>query len=157
MKYLIFSDSHRNTEPMDKVIRKEPCDTVIHLGDVADDAEHLRRFFFHKTVCAVCGNNDFFKTDPTEIILEDCGHRLFLCHGHRQSVKSTLDRLIRTAKENKCDIALFGHTHSVCDKTVDGIHLINPGSIGARGTYAVLNITEKDVSLEIKTVESAED
>ena len=49
MKYLIFSDSHRNTAPMDEVIQKEECDAVLHLGDVADDVEHLRRKFFYKT------------------------------------------------------------------------------------------------------------
>ena len=77
MKYLIFSDSHRNTAPMDEVIQKEECDAVLHLGDVADDVEHLRRKFFYKTICAVSGNNDvFFREDPTEVFLEDCGHRI---------------------------------------------------------------------------------
>lgn len=153
MKYLIFSDSHRNTAPMDEVIQKEECDAVLHLGDVADDVEHLRRKFFYKTICAVSGNNDgFFREDPTEVFLEDCGHRIMLCHGHRQSVKTGTDRLVHTAKANVCDIALFGHTHSTCNKTVDGVLLVNPGSIGRNGTYAVLKISEKDVSVEIKTV-----
>lgn len=56
------------------------------------------------------------------------------------------------SKANGCDIALFGHTHSTCNKTVDGVLLVNPGSIGRNGTYAVLKISEKDVSVEIKKV-----
>ena len=157
MKYLIFSDSHRNTEHMDAVINKEKCDVILHLGDVADDVAHLRRKFFYKTICAVSGNNDgFFKEDPTEIFLEDNGHRMMLCHGHKLSVKTTLERLIHAAKANKCDIAIFGHTHTTCNKTQDGILLVNPGSVGRNGTYAVLKISENDVSVEIKTVNSTE-
>lgn len=140
---------------MDAVIRKEECDAVLHLGDVANDVEHLRQKFFYKTICAVSGNNDgFFRDDPTEIFLTDCGHKIMLCHGHRHSVKSSAERLARAAKAEGCDIALFGHTHTTCNTTVDGVLLVNPGSVGRNGTYAVLKISEKCVSVEIKTAAS---
>ena len=157
MKYLIFSDSHRNTAPMDAVIRSVSCDAVLHLGDVAEDVEHLRRTFFHKTVCAVCGNNDvFFREDPPKVFLEDYGHRIMLCHGHLHSVKTTSARLINDAKANRCDIVLFGHTHCAVNRTENGVLLVNPGSIGRNGTYAILTITDRVAEAEIKTVDLSE-
>ena len=142
---------------MDAVIRSVSCDAVLHLGDVAEDVEHLRRTFFHKTVCAVCGNNDvFFREDPPKVFLEDHGHRIMLCHGHLHSVKTTSERLINDAKANRCDIVLFGHTHCAVNRTENGILMVNPGSIGRNGTYAILTITGRVAEAEIKTVDLSE-
>ena len=46
--------------------------------------------------------------------------------------------------------ALFGHTHVPVNRTEEGVLLLNPGSIGYGGTYALL--TEKDgkLSAELK-------
>lgn len=43
MKILVFSDTHRKTEPMANIIRKNlgKVDLVIHLGDNYTDFEHL--------------------------------------------------------------------------------------------------------------------
>ena len=67
----------------------------------------------------------------------------------REKQLQELNGYLKTAKENNCDIALFGHTH--IPKTVyeDGIHLVNPGSCSrAREggpTYAVIDITDKGI------------
>ena len=35
---------------------------------------------------------------------------------------------------------LFGHTHQACEISDRGLQLVNPGSVGADGAYAVLDI-----------------
>ena len=41
MKLLIFSDSHGNVANMADVVRLESPDRILHLGDMARDAEDL--------------------------------------------------------------------------------------------------------------------
>ena len=56
----------------------------------------------------------------------------------------------RAAKENNCNIALFGHTHEKYYSYEDGLHLFNPGSIGSGyggASYGVINITDKGILL----------
>ena len=50
------------------------------------------------------------KESPFEII-DIPSHRILLEHGHRLGVKTGYDRIVAKAKENGCDIALYGHTH----------------------------------------------
>lgn len=150
MKYLIFSDSHGYTADMEDIISTQGCDTVIHLGDIASDAYRLRRIFFAKTVCAVCGNNDWNdRSLPKEVILKDNAARLFLCHGHTYHVKQSLSFLIQIAKQKECAAALFGHTHSPTIVLKENILLFNPGSITYSGTYGTLTITERNISAQI--------
>ncbi|MBR0085228.1 MAG: YfcE family phosphodiesterase, partial [Lachnospiraceae bacterium] len=75
------------------------------------------------------GNNDFNFSLDREKVLELCGHRIYLTHGHNQRVYAGYDRLIRAAKEKDCTIAMFGHTHVPVNRAISGILLINPGSI----------------------------
>ena len=68
--------------------------------------------------------------------------RVFYTHGHNYGVKSNLYTLAREAKSRGCQIALYGHTHRPSIDEVDGITLINPGSlqraVGEGGSYAYL-------------------
>jgi len=70
--------------------------------------------------------------------------KLFYCHGHKYGVKSCLDSLAREAKRRDADIALYGHTHNALISEIDGVTLINPGSlrraVGEGGSYCYLVI-----------------
>ncbi len=125
--FVIVSDTHRNTQPFEKMATVlAECDCIVHLGDMASDANALMRQYPDKTY-AVLGNNDFFGGLPSEFILEAEGHRIFACHGHRYSVRGGTQKLAEAAKKNDCDIALYGHTHISDIHEEDGVLIINPG------------------------------
>lgn len=150
MRYLIFSDSHGYTSDMEDIIARHTCDTVIHLGDVAADAEHLRRVFFAKAICAVAGNNDWRDHSlPEELILKDGGFHMLLCHGHKYHVKQSAAFLQQRAKQKECAAALFGHTHSPVIAQDANILLFNPGSVTFGGTYGVLSVDSGNVTAQL--------
>ena len=47
----------------------------------------------------------------------------------RYGVKTLLGVLAHEAKEKGCDVALYGHTHRADICEMDGVTLINPGSL----------------------------
>lgn len=150
MKYLVFSDSHRRTDLMESVIRSHSEYNIIHLGDVYEDVETIRREFPYRACCSVIGNNDFFRRNEIkELVIEDNGHKIFLCHGHTRGVKSGIDGVLCAALSKGCDIALFGHTHIKFYNEINGVKLLNPGSIGYSGTYATLDVNERGVDIKL--------
>ena len=46
-----------------------------------------------------------------EKIIEVCGKKIFITHGHFYGVKEGMQRLLYRGLELKVDIALYGHTH----------------------------------------------
>lgn len=129
MKIAVVSDTHR----MDKYIKRikdhiKGADILIHLGDNIEDIEKLSVGFNGK-VYGVKGNCDFSDIYPSEQILNICGKKVFITHGHNYGVKSTLNNIYYKAKEIGADIVLFGHTHENIILHEDGIIFMNPGSV----------------------------
>lgn len=84
--FVILSDTHRNTKPLEKIATVlAECDYIIHLGDMAGDARELMCAYPEKTY-VIAGNNDFWGGE-SEIVLDAEGRRIFACHGHRYGVK----------------------------------------------------------------------
>ena len=158
---LILSDIHGGVHrAMEAVKTHRQCKTVLFLGDGARHIDALRTANPDAAFVAVRGNCDTFLdgVDETELTLEICSHRIFMCHGHTRFVKSGMGGLRNAAKEKNCDIALFGHTHIVHDEydAENGIYLFNPGSIGdtrdGRYTYGLLSLDEKNVLFSVGEV-----
>ena len=139
IKLLILSDTHGHIEnlitlfswakdllpPNDKIM------TSAFLGDGITDLNYAANTAgFYSDWKVVRGNNDFTSSLSSFTVFELNGHRFFICHGHRHGVNSGASRLIGAARENSANVALFGHTHVPFNKTVNGITLINPGSVG---------------------------
>ena len=143
MRILVFSDSHRDIESCIRVINNiVGVDMILHAGDHISDAKELCRMFPEIAFEYVPGNCDFSADDP-DVIVETCGKKIFLTHGHRYSVKydDTYRELLEKAEAEKCDCAVFGHTHqSLCDPRKK-VLLLNPGSI-KNGTYGVIEIED---------------
>ncbi len=137
-----------------QAIEQEKPDQVIHLGDHIGDAEELSRQYPLLPVLMVCGNCDFGNVGRDEVLTEFRGHRFLICHGHRYGVKSGLLRYALAAREKQADVALFGHTHQgICEYSND-MWLVNPGSCsGSRPTYAVIELTDSNVSCQLKNFE----
>ena len=45
---------------------------------------------------------------------------------------------------------LFGHTHNQYTEYLDGLYIMNPGSVGMNGDYGVIDITPKGDIMLIK-------
>lgn len=149
MKIFVISDTHGK---LDKVMevwdRLTNVDLVIHLGDYEKDARYLEKVF-ETEVISVKGNMDGSYSDDDYKILETEYGKLLLTHGHMENVKMSPLNLIYKAQELNCKVALFGHTHQAVYEEVNGIYLVNPGSLslprdGSSGSYAVINTEPED-------------
>ena len=74
---------------------------------------------------------------------------IFMAHGHRHDVYDTTYHLRREAQTIGAKIALYGHTHVAQCEYIDGIYVMNPGSIsrprlGAK-SYGFIDIDNKGI------------
>lgn len=134
MRIIVLSDSHGMKYQLDRMIPIiEGADMFIHAGDHFRDSVYLAQKTGIDTI-SVRGNCDFDNVE-SELFFELDGVKIFLTHGHRYSVKYDLDSLAIKGKEVGADLVIFGHTHTPTDVEVQGIRIINPGSISLpRGT-----------------------
>lgn len=158
MRILVISDTHRYQASFYEILsNRDDIEYVIHCGDTEgyeDEMEAVCKVPF----VAVAGNNDWCSYLPRERVLELCGHRIFVAHGHTYNVSGGLGRFIDEAKDRKCDIALFGHTHRPTYCEAEGLKVMNPGSISLprqasrRPSYGILDLNE-DGSVMCELVE----
>lgn len=165
---LVISDSHGNPEIIRSVlsIYGQSCDAVCFCGDGIQDITSVVEYAWqNKTfessvpaVISLCrGNNDWksasYHTDtinsvkaPDEVVIDICGKKVCLTHGHHHNVYYGTDRLFYYAKENSFNVVLYGHTHMAHAQTKDNITVLNPGSCaqprgGMPATFAIMHIT----------------
>lgn len=148
MKILIVSDTHGYLENLDIVLEREkPIDMLIHCGDVERDEAYMR-VNAGCPVYMVAGNNDWGMALEREIRTEIGGHQVMITHGHTYLVSLELDTIAAEAKKKGAEIVMFGHTHKPVIREVDGVTLVNPGSISQPRqaeripTYAVMEIDD---------------
>ena len=146
-RLIVLSDTHGNAKGvMELFPRIAENDYVIHLGDGATDMREVRSEYPDK-VYACRGNCDMFYPLPEDGELEVEGVKIYFCHGHNYGVKSNLYALSEEAKRRDCQIALYGHTHVPSIMEVNGVTLINPGSmrysIGKGGSYCYLVVNKE--------------
>lgn len=135
MRLLVFSDTHRRSSGMFRILMDSMPDVLIHLGDLQSDLDDVRAAFPYLKILSVPGNCDYV---PEEVLERKIGGvRFFLCHGHQYGVKSGLGRLKAEAKKRGVRVVLFGHTHRAHLEEEDGILYLNPGTAAgfSRLTY----------------------
>ena len=157
-KLIIISDTHGSRKGIEKLMPLiAENDYVIHLGDGAGDMREVMDAYPDKAYF-VAGNCDFFSAIPDEGVIEVEWLKIMYCHGHKYGVKNHLYALVREAKARGCDIALYGHTHQPLIAEIDGITLINPGTLrypaGEGGSYCYL-VIEKDKATSVIVGETA--
>ena len=162
---LALSDTHGNVPALATVLRwacQEQSSqnltftAAIFLGDGAEDLPLASaKEGFTVPWYKVRGNGDLNFSIPASLVLEIPGHqdlhkesggssrKLFLAHGNRHDVNDGGRMIAAAAKAAGAEAALFGHTHVPYCSLLDGIFLLNPGSIGrsrsnAGPTFAVL-------------------
>ncbi len=139
---VVISDTHGNREIFNKLetVLSE-CDYIFHLGDTSLDATVLKKRYPKKTR-TLNGNCDSPPLGENEICEKIENVNVFACHGDRYSVKYTLDNLTYRAKEKGCALALYGHTHIKDETKIDGVLLVNPGTLSrySQKSYAYIVI-----------------
>ena len=151
MKITVFSDSHGDVESMVTAVRQERPDGIIHLGDCEYDAALLEREFPGMPLYGVCGNCDLQPNSPDRRIFELDGKKIFIAHGHTYRVKLGLESFVNTAMAAGADVAAYGHTHMAMERELDGLLVVNPGSV-QDGTYGVLTIENGELHYERKYI-----
>ena len=118
LRIAVIADTHdRFPESVADAI--SAADEIWHLGDVCREGtlELVRRL--GPPVTVVKGNNDFFQPWPMEELLERHGVTCRLIHIPP-----------RPTKLGTTDLLLHGHTHVPRDEMINGVRILNPGSIG---------------------------
>lgn len=131
MRIIVISDTHGNKKAIESAfLRNSDADMFIHLGDGERELDSfiLDHNEFSQKIIHVAGNCDWGSLSPGFVIIPAAGHKILASHGHIYAVKNSLEIMKRNAKENGCDIMLYGHTHVRFNKFEDGLFIMNPGS-----------------------------
>jgi len=151
MKILVISDTHGNHLTPIKILEETGAEMLIHLGDDINDVLMMETII-GIPVKKVPGNCDPRATEPRELLESISDKKIFMTHGDLYGVKNGLNRLVAKAKELKASVVLFGHTHNPLIQNMDGVLLINPGTLMAGSdskSYAILTVTPFKVTAEI--------
>ena len=151
MRAVVISDSHRDYRNVQQILLSQSkAEIVFFCGDGIEEIEDLKNSFPEKLFICVRGNCDWGTSCKTTEFFTMNGRKIMITHGHLYQVKFTYQNIINTARENGCEILLFGHTHTAYVDYMDGLYIMNPGSAhGSYGTYGTLDITEKSIVANI--------
>ena len=144
MRILLVSDSHGNSEALDRLLIKYPkMDLYLHAGDLEADERSIRPFD------CVKGNCDRYSDLPEKRIIHTPFGNLLMTHLPYMNQE--------IVKEYHIKIFVHGHTHRRKFVLENGIYIINPGAIsyprdGHDLSYAIVNITPEKVEVEFNSL-----
>lgn len=153
MKWLVLSDNHGGWAKTNQIIEfyRPNVDLIIHCGDSEFPADDP---IWENVDIVVSGNMDF---DPqyfqTRTLDCDLG-KILVVHGHRNGVNSSNLELIEEAKNMGASFVFHGHTHCLYAEMLDGIFIMNPGSLNhSRGpvnerTYSLVELSDDSISVK---------
>ena len=154
MRIFVISDTHGRIDKALEIYRTlEDIDLIIHLGDLWNDAKKIKEQL-NIPVIGVKGNMDgSFSKEGYHILETELG-KIFLAHGHMENVKQSLENIMYKAESLQCKAAFFGHTHIPLFRQIEGLYLLNPGSLslpvgGRKGSYAIATVTETNLEAAI--------
>ncbi len=155
MRVIVISDTHGNFHILQKILDRHQSEAslVIFLGDGLREFEAVQALYPKLEYHCVAGNCDFASMAKRTDLVFAAGKRLLITHGDSFGVKSSTERLLKTARDNHADIALFGHTHCGMTQFVDGIYLMNPGSParprGFGASYGIIDLMPNGIFLNL--------
>jgi putative phosphoesterase len=154
MRIFVISDTHGRIDKAMEIYKTlDDIDLIVHLGDHWNDAKRMKEQL-NVPLIGVKGNMDgSFARDGYHILETDFG-KIFIAHGHMESVKQSYENIMYKAEALQCRAVFFGHTHIPLFAEVEGIYLLNPGSLslpmgGRKGSYAVATVLADSLSASI--------
>ncbi len=167
MKYFVLSDIHGCITYVEKaleIFEKSDCDKLLLLGDLlyhgprnplVDEYNPVKVISllneYKDRIIAIRGNCDSevdqmvlefpMMSDYTQLVIDNTN--IFVTHGHLFD-ENNLPKL------NKGDVFINGHYHVPVAKEVNGIYLLNPGSIAlpkedSKRSYAILTSSSFEI------------
>jgi len=152
MEIVIISDNHGKIDVLKEILQRHPeADAYIHCGDSELSEEYLGPFL------SVEGNNDVFYDYPEYRVIQIEDLKILIIHGHQYITSSRKAGLVKKAKSLGCSMVCYGHTHIFDVDLVEGISLLNPGSLrynrdGSKTSYMVLYRKNQEVTIERKEI-----
>ncbi|MGN1343660.1 MAG: metallophosphoesterase family protein [Traorella sp.] len=149
MKIVLMSDSHGRNDLIDMIIKLHPdAKMYLHCGDIECDER------VYPMLTTVKGNNDYFADYPTMVKLKLGTYRVLMLHSHTCPYRNKDSFMAHLAKQYECDTVFYGHSHVAKDEIVDGVRLINPGSLyysrdGRPVSYCVIRI-DSEMNVEFQ-------
>ena len=105
-------------------------------------------------------NIKYLKSLPEQTGITLGAARIGVFHGTFEDADEELSpdapkaRFHQLAKDSPCQIQIMGHSHVPYHRVVDGVHFINPGSVGRmfdgdpRASFAILKISSRKIGVE---------
>ena len=168
-RILVISDSHGDANIVRTIIQRfgMAVDALCFCGDGSRDilsvlARSLSDADFAKCLPPVAalvqGNGDDYSCTirtandiqsfsvPHSKLMVVAEKIIFLTHGHLHDVYYGTKELYHTAKREKANVVLFGHTHIPYAKIEDNILMLNPGSCarprrGTPNSFALITVS----------------
>lgn len=152
MRLLVISDTHGRAERLYEAIEREPtAGSIVFLGDGLRECEDAEKRYPDRRFFAVRGNCDWYAGDAEALRVEMFGGKcVMFTHGHIQNVKFGPEIAIRTARDYGADLLLYGHTHRAEKTYEDGLHILNPGSLGYGGEYGIVDIEAGGIFTDLR-------
>ena len=157
----VISDSHvpERAEGLPDAFRERvaAADRVVHAGDFTDrETLEAVRDLAGDDLVAVYGNMDPRNLDlPAVETFEAGGVTFVVTHGtgDLETYEARVADVVREAAGEGA-VGIAGHTHEVLDDVVDGVRLLNPGSVtGAdpaeRATMLTLEVADGEVDVTV--------
>lgn len=152
MRLVIISDSHGSYDNFKKIVLKHlnESNAFLFLGDGLEEYYKIEKEFPDEIFCCVKGNNDIFYNVPLTRVVNYGNVNILMSHGHEFSSFYFNESISNIALQNKCQIALYGHTHVPKTEYYNGVHILNPGSIrlpraGSKKSYGIIDITDTSI------------
>jgi len=122
--------------------------------------EEKQVMYFWTSENLLLENATYLKSLPAQTDFTAGGFRIGLFHGTLEDPDEELfpsapeSRFQQLAKDSPYQVHIMGHSHVPFYKIVDGIHFINPGSVGRmfdgdpRASFAILKISSEKIAVE---------
>jgi len=148
MQIAVISDTHISTVTpwLERVYDKwlAPADYLVHCGDITT-ADVWSYFLQHDNFLCVRGNCDWDPqlVDALEPMLTAQVGPLTLGATHGWGPRPQVAIKVAQAFGPTYDLVCYGHTHKQDWSVIEGVQLINPGSLGESRSLALINVDEK--------------
>jgi putative phosphoesterase len=122
--------------------------------------EEKRVMYFWTAENLLSKNSAYLKSLPKQTNLTIGNIRIGIFHGTLEDPDEELfpsapeSRFQQLAKHAAYQVQIMGHSHVPYHKIVDGVHFINPGSVGRmfdgdpRASFAILNVSSGHITVE---------
>jgi len=153
MRIIVISDTHGREYKIRDILADQPeADALICLGDGVKGVENMMEDYPRIKLYAVAGNCDTAPHLRDYDIIKIAGKQLLITHGHTYGVKFGIEKLLNTAGVLGVDMVLYGHTHIPHNEYLDGLYILNPGSVGKGNpscSYATVDIVKGQIFANI--------